>query len=166
MHIKELIKMIKDNGEPIAVQFTDKIDDGENYQNEKMKAYLTSISYVGAGCYRLDFSMNEFLEFNKTVAKSDFYDDNHNPCLTWFDKCYPENGKVSTYIDEDYDIDIFTIINEKSKVLLNYYSAITYECFKFFDTEYDAKAFCEKFKETVFVINAYKVFDKHEIKLL
>jgi|GEM_PF-6999446 len=76
-----------------------------------MKAYLTSITYSKSDeCYRLDFSMNEFLEFNKTVAKANFYDTNYNPCLTWFEACYPDNGKIYTYWDEGYDIDIFNIV--------------------------------------------------------
>lgn len=62
---------------------------------------------------RVTFDLSDFEEYNKSVAKHNWYDEDEKPSLTWFEtKYYPEDGRVSFHIPGSLDAEatVFKLI--------------------------------------------------------
>lgn len=107
----ELKKMLDDNIN-IVVRFTEEIEDFEG-PDEGMIAALLNIedSPYEDDTLHLFFDFSGYEEENKAVAKHDFYDNNGEPTLSWFEtNFYPSDGKWDIYVFKTNDVPIFELM--------------------------------------------------------
>lgn len=128
MKTKELLKMLDEGYKPI-IKFNDKSTDldGPNsgMLGKVISHYDHEIIERGEETIWVEVDLSDYVEYNKNFAIANFYDDNGNPCLTWFEsKYYPKNnvfdlclGLVESF--KDADVRYFDVI-EVSKYFQEY----------------------------------------------
>ena len=85
-----------------VVVFTPKIEEGEYDFEPKMKARILGIRIREQGTeeehFEVLFDISEFESHNDQHMVANYWDDNHQPTLTWKQsKFYPKDGKVREY---------------------------------------------------------------------
>jgi hypothetical protein len=116
MKTKELMTMLDEGINPI-IEFTKRISDinGPDFgMMGKVIRYRDRDNWGdGDVTIYFDIDMSEFEEHNKTKAKSDWYDKNSVPCLTWFESgMYPKDGIESIcemLIEKEQDSDLIMV---------------------------------------------------------
>ena len=102
MKTKDLVQLVKQGAQPIV-----KINDTEGVLEGPDSGMLGRIISVGdeeaeGGTSVISFDVDflEFTDYNKTLAKSDWYDENGNPTLTWMQTPqYNKDAKRYTVYD-------------------------------------------------------------------
>jgi len=128
MKTKELIKILDEGCKPIIKFNKNSVDlDGPNSEmlGKIISYYDHEIIERGEETIWIKVDLSDYVEYNKRIANINFYDDNGNPTLTWFEsKYYPKNnifdlclGLVESY--KDADVRYFDI-SELSKYFQEY----------------------------------------------
>jgi hypothetical protein len=131
MKTRDLMKMLDEGVQPV-IKFTQKITDIDGQPDPEMMGKV--IGYRDEESWDenrndvtifIDIDLNEFETYNKTKAKSNWYDDKGVANLTWFDcGMYPKNGIESICVmlvenSEESGLDYFEIV-ELSKYFKEY----------------------------------------------
>lgn len=113
MYGRDLLKLINSGIQPI-IEFTEEAEFVEYDVDKDMQCKIVSCSEPDRhGTILLKCDLNGFEEYNKTFAKCNWFDENRNPRLTWFESgYYPKDGIYKFYIDADYEITTFKIVEE------------------------------------------------------
>lgn len=106
-----------DQNQIVTVQFTDAINklDLDDIPDENMIGKIVSLGVDPDSdeSLHLVVDVSGYEEHNKKVAAHNWFDENGNATLTWFDtKWYPENGICDIYVwgTMESEIDIFIIV--------------------------------------------------------
>jgi hypothetical protein len=121
---KELRGMINKGIIP-TVEFTKEIEDLECRFEKGMRSYVTNVSMVDKeGCVEVTFEEKDFSDYNKSIEKPDWYNEDTNK----YDLKYSETkmasgykGVVSFWEMEDDEIYNFVLIEDDSLKLFKEY---------------------------------------------
>ena len=130
MKTKDLVELVKNGSRPII-----KIIDSEGVIEGPDSGMIGRIIGVsdedvwerGNSIVSFNVNFKEFESHNKTIAKSDWYDENGNPTLTWVESRYYEKESIEYKIYENYtekfeysDIEMFELVEDKNELLMEY----------------------------------------------
>lgn len=110
-----------------VIVFNEFVEHGEYDYDTGMKCRVISADHDmngdyhngTGGTFKLTVDFSEFEEFNKSLMKPTYYDENHKPTLTWAEsKYYPKNCQTHDYYSYDdgayKDVVCFSVVNEEN----------------------------------------------------
>jgi hypothetical protein len=105
---KDIQKMLELNGGRIKnVKLTDNYENLDTESGDSgmicdiVKCYWSN----DYDCYVIIMDFEPYLAYNKSIAKPNWYDNNSNPTLTWFETNYYDKNGNDVLFDENTDID-------------------------------------------------------------
>lgn len=119
MKTEELYKIVKMGKNPI-VEIQSNIEDFANESfDPMMMGKVVEVTQEFNDTYRFVIDMNEFEEYNKTVARNDWTKDGNK--VTWFETSfYPKDGKEVLYLPIGKDIEMPIKIVSDHSLLTEY----------------------------------------------
>lgn len=121
MTVKQIYELILQGVKPI-VQFSDNIADfDEESVDPNMRCKIIKASKEHGNLIRFEIDLKGFEDYNKSVARANWFDENGEPRLTWFetDK-YPKDGIDAIYIDIEADAPFILVKNESIELFNQY----------------------------------------------
>lgn len=111
------VRNMLDDGQIITVKFTDmieKIDIDEAPDKDMIAKILrVEVDHDDEQSLHLVFDVPGYEDYNRKVASHNWFDENGQPTLTWFDtKWYPKDGICDVYVfgTMETEVDLFTIL--------------------------------------------------------
>ena len=126
----EIITMLSNGVKPV-IEFNKLIEKYDYDPDAGMRFRIISCTKVDEyNCIWFKCDMSEFMDLNKQIAKPDWYDENNNPTLTWFESSFYPNDNIFDMCvginDEDCLLDIISENNSYYYEYLNSKSEISY----------------------------------------
>ncbi|MCA1066026.1 hypothetical protein QTG56_25955 (plasmid) [Rossellomorea sp. AcN35-11] len=127
MKSEELCKIVKSGKKPI-IRFTELIYEYgiDESVDPGMIGKVIGVTQEYDDSFRFLVDLNDFVEQNKSVASTNWYDSNGDPRLTWFDTDrYPKDGIEAVYFPVEREVPV-EFIEDTS--LMNEYLATDQRC--------------------------------------
>ena len=125
---KEFLQILQ-NGIMPVIEFTKLCEECDFEPNENMRCQVESYTNVDTdGVYSATCNFKGWKEYNLPFAKREWYDENRNPSLTWFEsRYYPNDERYEMFLDMNYEVP-FNIVKlnrlyeeyKESESILNY----------------------------------------------
>lgn len=87
-------------GARVVIRFNDHVESLELDPDSGMMAEVLSLKHDGDEVTKIRANFSAFEAHNRQFAKANYYDENGQPTLTWFQLGYPKDGIDTFYVDQ------------------------------------------------------------------